>query len=149
MRLKKMVTRSLVLAGWMVCLPMLAAPALPDHQEFDAALAQVKAMRLRAPEDFDLLYTEAEINLRAARYDAAQALLNEYINVQTQRRRSINDRASNAAATRSLIGSTSCFLILGMRQTVGRGDAARDRGPVKRLSRLASDDSHPAPPSGV
>lgn len=38
MRLKKMVTRSLVLAGWVLCLPTLAAPALPDHQEFDAAL---------------------------------------------------------------------------------------------------------------
>lgn len=38
MRLKKMVTRSLVFAGWVLCLPTLAAPALPDHQEFDAAL---------------------------------------------------------------------------------------------------------------
>ncbi|MFC5525648.1 Ig-like domain-containing protein [Rhodanobacter ginsengisoli] len=37
--MKKMITRSLVLAGLVVCLPTLAGPAvLPDHQEFDAAL---------------------------------------------------------------------------------------------------------------
>ena len=39
MRLKTTVTRGLVLAGLMFCLPALAAqPLLPDHQEFDASL---------------------------------------------------------------------------------------------------------------
>ena len=101
-------------------LQLLLANRLVDRQEFDAALAQVKAMRLRAPEDFDLLYTEAEINLRAARYDAAQALLNEYINVQTQRRRSINDRASNAAGDTS----DARLLLVQIAQKQGRVDDA-------------------------
>lgn len=38
MQLKTMFARSLVLAGLVFCLPTLAAPVLPDHQEFDAAL---------------------------------------------------------------------------------------------------------------
>lgn len=82
-------------------LQLLLVNRLTDRHEFDTALSQVKDMRRRAPEDFDLLYTEAEVNIRAARYDAARMLLNEYINVQTQRRQSIEDKASNAGADAS------------------------------------------------
>lgn len=82
-------------------LQLMLVNRLVDRHEFDAALAQVSAMRQRAPEDFDLLYTEAEVNIRAARYPQAKALLEEYINVQTQRRQSINDKASNAVADAS------------------------------------------------
>jgi tetratricopeptide (TPR) repeat protein len=82
-------------------LQLMFVNRLVDRHEFDAALAQVNAMRRSAPEDFDLLYTEAEVNVRAERYDKAQALLREYINVQTQRRQSIDDRASNAGSDAS------------------------------------------------
>lgn len=82
-------------------LQLMFVNRLVDRHEFDAALAQVSAMRRNAPEDFDLLYTEAEVNVRAERYDTAQALLREYINVQTQRRQSIDDRASNAGSDAS------------------------------------------------
>ncbi|NYT64178.1 tetratricopeptide repeat protein [Alcaligenaceae bacterium] len=82
-------------------LQLMLVNRLVDRHDFDAALAQVKSMRQRAPEDFDLLYTEAEVNMRATRYPEAQALLEEYINVQTQRRKSINDKASNAMADAS------------------------------------------------
>ncbi|SHH04586.1 Tetratricopeptide repeat-containing protein [Pollutimonas bauzanensis] len=82
-------------------LQLLLVNRLVDRNDFNAALAQVKAMRQQAPEDFDLLYTEAEVNMRAERYPQAQALLEEYISVQTQRRKSVNDKASNAAADAS------------------------------------------------
>src|SRR3546814_12859008 len=72
---------------------------LADRHEFDAAITQLQSMRRQTPEDFDLLYNEAQINARAERYSQAQALLREYINVQTQRRQSINDKATNAART--------------------------------------------------
>ncbi|HCN71476.1 MAG TPA: hypothetical protein DIS96_07095 [Pusillimonas sp.] len=58
-------------------------------------------MREAAPENFDLLYTEAEVNARSERYEQAKALLNEYIAVQMQRRESIDDKASNAIADAS------------------------------------------------
>jgi len=82
-------------------LQLLLASRLVDRKDFEGALALVHRMRQAAPEDFDLLYTEAEINFQAGRYEQAKSLLNEYINVQTQRRQSIDDRASNAMSDAS------------------------------------------------
>lgn len=82
-------------------LQLLLVNRLVDRREFDAALGQVRTMRQRAPEDFDLLYTEAEVNIRAERYEDAKSLLNEYINVQIQRRRSVHDKASSAGSDAS------------------------------------------------
>lgn len=75
---------------------LLLANHLVQRGDFDGALAVVRAMRERTPEDFDLLYTEAEINFRADRLDAARGLLLQYVNVQTQRRESVDDRVTNA-----------------------------------------------------
>lgn len=80
---------------------LLLASHLVERKDYDGALALVHRMRQASPEDFDLLYTEAEVDFRAERYDQAKALLNEYINVQTQRRQSIADKASNAASDAS------------------------------------------------
>src|SRR5690606_8564522 len=82
-------------------LQLMLVNRLTERRDFNVALDQVKRMRDQNPEDFDLLYTEAEGNIRAQRYDEARALLNEYINVQMQRRQSIHDKASNAAADAS------------------------------------------------
>jgi len=82
-------------------LQLMLVNRLVERQDFDAALEQVAQMRRNAPEDFDLLYTEAEVNIRAQRYDRATALLNQYISVQTQRRESINDEATSAQADAS------------------------------------------------
>lgn len=80
---------------------LLFVNRLVERREFDEALRQVAVMRGNAPEDFDLLYTEAEVNIRAGRYDQARQLLHEYISVQNQRRKSIRDKASNAIADAS------------------------------------------------
>ncbi len=82
-------------------LQLMLVGRLTDRKDFDGALDLVKKMRDSAPEDFDLLYTEAEVNFRAQRYSQAQALLNEYISVQTQRRKSLSDNVTNAAADAS------------------------------------------------
>ncbi len=82
-------------------LSLLLANHLVRRQDFEGALSLVQDMRQNNPEDFDLAYTEAEINFHAQRYDRAKALLNEYIAVQTQRRQSIHDKASNAVADAS------------------------------------------------
>src|SRR5690606_39475791 len=82
-------------------LQLMLVSRLADRHEFDAAIAQIQTMRRQAPEDFDLLYNEAQVNVRAERYTQAQALLREYINVQTQRRQSISDKATSAAADAS------------------------------------------------
>lgn len=82
-------------------LRLLLVNRLVGRHEFDAALAQVTAMRERAPEDFDLLYTEAEVNVRAARYERAKSLLNEYISVQEQRGSALPDKATTAGGDAS------------------------------------------------
>jgi tetratricopeptide (TPR) repeat protein len=82
-------------------LQMLLVNRLTERRDYDGALAQVRDMRRRTPENFDLLFVQADINTRAQRYDAAKTLLNEYIDIQGQRRRSLNDKATNAAADAS------------------------------------------------
>ena len=82
-------------------LQLMLVNRLVGQKKFDQALQQVARMRTRSPEDFDLLYTEAEVNARAERYPQAQALLQQYIQVQTQRRQAINDGATNAMANAS------------------------------------------------
>ena len=82
-------------------LGLLLVSRLAERGDFEAALAQVQQMRRNAPENFDLEYTEAEVNFRAGRFDTAKKLLNEYINVQTQRRQSLDDKATDALADTS------------------------------------------------
>lgn len=79
----------------------LLVSRLTERGDYNAALALVQQMRLNAPENFDLQLTQAEVNLRAGRLDAAKALLNEYIAVQTQRRQSLDDKTSDAMADAS------------------------------------------------
>lgn len=82
-------------------LRLLLVNRLVVRHEFDAALEQVAAMRQLAPEDFDLLYTEAEVNVRAQRYERARQLLAEYIAVQEQRSDALPDKATTASGDAS------------------------------------------------
>lgn len=82
-------------------LQLMLVSRLTQQRDYDAALTELAAMRDRAPEDFDLLYTEAEVHARAENYDRATELLNEYIDVQMQRRQSLHDNATTAIADAS------------------------------------------------
>src|SRR5690606_6096586 len=73
-------------------LGLMLVSRLAERGDYAAALRQVQQMRRSSPENFDLLYTEAEVNFRDGNNSAAKALLNEYINVQTQRRQSLDDK---------------------------------------------------------
>lgn len=80
-------------------LPLLLINRLVDLGEYDQALEQLAVMQKRNPEDFDLQFTQAEINIRAERFDTAIALLNEYISVQNQRRQSLDDATTTALSS--------------------------------------------------
>ncbi len=82
-------------------LRLLLVNRLVLRHEFDTALAEIADMRRRAPEDFDLLYTEAEVNVRAERFDRAKELLHEYIAVQEQRSDALPDKATTAGGDES------------------------------------------------
>lgn len=60
------------------------------------ALDILHQMRQRAPEDFDLLYTEAGVNYHAGHYTQAKAQLNQYISLQQQRGKPFNANATTA-----------------------------------------------------
>ncbi|MFA7436664.1 tetratricopeptide repeat protein [Castellaniella sp.] len=79
-------------------LELLLVSRLTSQGRFDEALALLARMRRQAPEDFDLLYTEAEVNARAERYAQARILLDQYIAIQQQRRTALDDRATSAQA---------------------------------------------------
>lgn len=82
-------------------LGLLLVSRLAERGDFEGALSQIRQMRRNAPENFDLEYTEAEVNFRAGRYDVAKSLLNEYISVQLQRRQSLDDNATDALSDTS------------------------------------------------
>lgn len=82
-------------------LQLMLVSRLVDRREYDTALNHLATLRQQAPEDFDLLYTEAEVQVRAENTERAKALLNEYISVQNQRRQSLDDTVTNAVADAS------------------------------------------------
>jgi tetratricopeptide (TPR) repeat protein len=69
--------------------------------KYDEALAELDAMSRRTPEDFDLLYMQAQVAYRAHRPDQARALLGQYLDVQEQRQRSTAPGATMASASAS------------------------------------------------
>ncbi len=79
-------------------LQMLLLRRLSERAEYTQAIEQLGLMRQQAPEDFDLLYTEAEVNIHAKRYARARALLNQYIDIQEQRRKALHAGSSDAQA---------------------------------------------------
>ncbi len=108
-------------------LQLMYVNRLVEQRQFDQALKQVGEMRRAAPEDFDLLYTEAEVNMRAERYDQAKVLLNQYISVQRQRLQTVNDESTSAAAD----ASDARLLLVQIAEKQGRIDEA-----IRELDRI-------------
>ena len=77
---------------------LLLTGYLADKQQFDAALAELASMLKRSPEDFDLMYMQAQVLYRAKRLDQAQAMLEQFVSVQTQRMNANPAGATDAAA---------------------------------------------------
>lgn len=71
---------------------------MADRGDSDAALAELQRMSRRAPEDFDLLYLQAQLAYKAGYKDQARGLLEDYLDVQHQRQESIAEGASDANA---------------------------------------------------
>ncbi|OZI50531.1 tetratricopeptide repeat protein [Bordetella genomosp. 4] len=74
------------------------AGLMADRGNYDGALTELQLMSRRAPEDFDLLYLQAQLAYKADRKDQARALLQEYLDVQNQRQEAIAEGATDAGA---------------------------------------------------
>lgn len=79
-------------------LRLLLTSYLTDRRQYDAAIAELVSMLKRSPEDFDLIYMQAQVSYRAKRLDQAQALLDQFITVQTQRQDANPVGATDASA---------------------------------------------------
>jgi len=101
-------------------LRLMRVSALVARGRHSEALAELQAMAHRAPEDFDLLYMQAQINYRAGQLEAAQGLLDQYVDVQAQRR-----NALASGATHADIALSDAYLLLArIAERQGRLDEA-------------------------
>jgi len=66
-------------------LRVIVASHLADRGQFEAAMAELKSMAQRSPEDFDLLFMQAQVSYRAKQLEQARGFLDQYIAVQSQR----------------------------------------------------------------
>ncbi len=66
-------------------LRMMLTGRLAEQGDFDGALTELADMAKGSPEDFDLLYLQAQVAYRAKRLNQSQQFLEQYVAVQTQR----------------------------------------------------------------
>ncbi len=74
-------------------LRVLMATQWAERREFDLAMAELVAMAKLMPEDFDLVFMQAQIAYRAKRLPEARSLLEQFVSLQTQRQLSVADGA--------------------------------------------------------
>lgn len=66
-------------------LRLLMAAQWAERRDFDLATAELVAMAKLAPDDFDLVFMQAQIAYRAKRLPEARSLLEQFVSLQTQR----------------------------------------------------------------
>jgi len=79
-------------------LRLMLTSYLADQRNFDAAMKELAAMSKRAPEDFDLMFMQAQVAYRAKQLDQARGLLEQFVSVQSQRQRANAEGATDASA---------------------------------------------------
>ncbi|MNQ42343.1 tetratricopeptide repeat protein [compost metagenome] len=77
---------------------LMLAGQLADSGDYNGALAELQAMSRRSPEDFDLLFMQAQLAYKAGQLPQAKTLLQQYLDVQNQRQRATVPGATDAGA---------------------------------------------------
>lgn len=77
---------------------LMLAGQLADSGDYNGALAELQAMSRRSPEDFDLLFMQAQLAYKAGQLPQAKSLLQQYLDVQQQRQRATVPGATDAGA---------------------------------------------------
>ena len=76
-------------------LRLLLASQWAERRDFDLAMAELVAMVKLEPEDFDLVFMQAQIAYRAKRLPESRALLEQFVSLQTQRQVSASGGATD------------------------------------------------------
>lgn len=74
------------------------ASQLADTGDLQGALTELRVMSRQAPEDFDLLLLQAQLLYKAKQVDESRKLLEQYVDVQTQRGSANAPGATDAGA---------------------------------------------------
>ena len=77
-------------------LRLLYISEMVNDKAFDAAIHELKEMEKTFPEDFDLLYMEAQVYYQAKKLTQAKKLLKQFLDVQIQRREALPDAETDA-----------------------------------------------------
>ncbi len=77
---------------------LMLAGQLADSGDYNGALAELQAMSRRSPEDFDLLFMQAQLAYKAGQLAQARTLLQQYLDVQSQRQRATAPGSTDAGA---------------------------------------------------
>jgi len=77
-------------------LRLMLAGKLAEIGDVEAALEELRLMSAQFPEDFDLLFIRAQLSYRDKRLKEADRLLQEYVDVQSQRQDALAAGASDA-----------------------------------------------------
>ena len=88
-------------------LQLTLASQMAEAGDIEGALVELQAMSKQAPEDFDLLFMQAQLLYRAGQIAPAQRLLEQYVEVQTQR-----GRANAAGATDAGVAAAEAYILL-------------------------------------
>jgi len=108
-------------------LHLMLVGQMVDKGDYDSAMTELDAMSRRSPEDFDLVFIQAQVAYRAGRLDQARTLTNQYLDVQDQRLRTTPPGATMATAS----ASDAHILLARIAEDQGRYDDA-----VIELSRI-------------
>ncbi|OZI66625.1 hypothetical protein CAL28_02525 [Bordetella genomosp. 11] len=79
-------------------LRLMLAGQLSEIGDYDGALAELQAMSRRSPEDFDLMFMQAQLAYKAGRLDDSRRFLEQYLDVQNQRQHALVPGSSDAPA---------------------------------------------------
>lgn len=108
-------------------LRLMLAGQIADGGDYDGALAELQAMARRSPEDFDLMFMQAQLAYKAGRLDQARGYLQQYLDVQNQRQMATAPGATDAGAA----AADAHVLLSRIAEDQGRYDEA-----IRELGRI-------------
>jgi tetratricopeptide (TPR) repeat protein len=77
-------------------LRLMMVSHMTDLRQYDTAMNELQSMAKRSPEDFDLLFVQAQVAYRAKKLEQARGFLEQFVTVQTQRQRGSAPGATDA-----------------------------------------------------
>lgn len=79
-------------------LRLMLVSQMAERGDYEGALTDLRQMTQQSPEDFDLVFLQAQLAYKGGRLDESRGLLNQYVEVQQQRQHAIRAGSTDAGA---------------------------------------------------